>query len=63
MPGAVGHFKALALATLSLPRLIAAGADPKRVYFVNSARVGGEDKSFSLVSDLQLLRQAIDVQD
>jgi len=30
------------------------------VYFVNSARVGGEDKSFSLVSDLQLLRQAID---
>src|SRR5262245_33999157 len=42
-----------------LPRLIAAGADPKRVYFVNSARVGGKDKTFNLVTDLQLLRKAI----
>src|SRR5262249_22579697 len=35
-----------------LPRLVAAGADTKRVYFVNSARVGGKDKVFSLVTDL-----------
>jgi hypothetical protein len=42
-----------------LPRLFAAGADPKRVHFVNSVRIGGEDKSFSLVTDLRLLRKAI----
>jgi putative DNA primase/helicase len=42
-----------------LPRLAAAGANPKRVHFVNGARVGGEDKSFSLVTDLRLLRKAI----
>jgi putative DNA primase/helicase len=42
-----------------LPRLVAAGADPKRVHFVNGARVDGRDKSFSLVTDLPLLRQAI----
>jgi putative DNA primase/helicase len=42
-----------------LPRLIAAGADPKRVHFVNGTRVGGEDKIFSLVTDLQLLCKAI----
>jgi hypothetical protein len=42
-----------------LPRLAAAGADPKRVHLVNSARVGGEDKMFSLVTDLHLLRKAI----
>jgi putative DNA primase/helicase len=42
-----------------LPRLVAAGADPKRVHFVNSARVGGEDKNFSLVTDLRLLHKAI----
>ena len=39
------------------PRLIAAGADLKRVHFVNSARIDGEDKSFSLVTDLHLLRK------
>jgi hypothetical protein len=43
-----------------LPRLVAAGADPKRVHFVNSVRIGGEDKSFSLVTDLRLLRKAIE---
>jgi putative DNA primase/helicase len=43
-----------------LPRLIAAGGDPKRVHFVNSTRVGGEDKMFSLVTDLRLLRKAIE---
>jgi putative DNA primase/helicase len=43
-----------------LPRLTAAGADLDRIYFVNSARVDGKDKSFSLVSDIQLLRQTID---
>jgi len=42
-----------------LPRLVAAGADTTRVHFVNSARVGGEDKMFSLVTDLHLLRKAI----
>ena len=42
-----------------LPRLAAAGADPKRIHFVSSARVGGEDKMFSLVTDLHLLRKAI----
>jgi hypothetical protein len=42
-----------------LPRLVAAGADPKRVHFVNNVRIGGEDKSFSLVTDLQLLRKTI----
>jgi RecA-family ATPase len=43
-----------------LPRLTAAAADPKRVHFVNSARVGGEDKMFSLVTDLRLLHKAIE---
>ena len=43
-----------------LPRAVAAGADRKRIHFVNSVRVGGEDRGFSFVSDLQLLRQAID---
>ncbi len=42
-----------------VPRLVAAGADLSRVHFVNSARVGGEDKMFSLVTDLQLLRKKI----
>jgi hypothetical protein len=42
-----------------LPRLVAAGADLKRVHFVNGARVGGEDKTFSLVTDLRLLRKKI----
>jgi hypothetical protein len=42
-----------------LPRLVAAGADPKRVHFVNGVRVGGADKSFNLVTDLRLLRKAI----
>jgi hypothetical protein len=41
------------------PRLIAAGADISRVHIVKGARVGGEDKTFSLVTDLQLLRKAI----
>jgi putative DNA primase/helicase len=43
-----------------VPRLVAAGADLKRVHFVNGARVGGEDKTFSLVTDLRLLRRAIE---
>jgi len=41
------------------PRLIAAGADIGRVHIVTGARVGGEDKTFSLVTDLRLLRKAI----
>jgi AAA domain/Primase C terminal 2 (PriCT-2)/Bifunctional DNA primase/polymerase, N-terminal len=42
-----------------IPRLTAAGANLKRVAFVNGARVDGEDKSFSLVTDLALLHKAI----
>jgi hypothetical protein len=42
-----------------LPRLIAAGADPKRIHFVKGTRVDGEDKFFSLVTDLPLLRRTI----
>ena len=42
-----------------LPRLVAAGADPRRVHFVNCSRVGGKDRSFSLVTDLPLLRKRI----
>ena len=42
-----------------LPRLVAAGADTKRVHFVDGARIAGEDKHFNLVTDLPLLRKAI----
>jgi putative DNA primase/helicase len=42
-----------------LPRLVAAGANRKCIHFVNSARIGGEDTLFSLVTDLPLLRKAI----
>jgi AAA domain-containing protein len=43
-----------------LPRLVAAGADLSRVHFVSGAQVGGKDKSFSLVTDLPLLRKKIE---
>jgi len=43
-----------------LPRLIAAGADPARVHFVNGARIRGVEKVFNLATYLQLLRQAIE---
>jgi putative DNA primase/helicase len=43
-----------------LPRLVAAGADTTRIHHVNSARVGGKDKTFSLVTDLPLLRKTIE---
>jgi AAA domain len=43
-----------------LPRLVAASADLKRIHFVNGARVGGKDRSFSLVTDLELLRAQIE---
>src|SRR6516164_2848180 len=42
-----------------IPRLAAAGADRKRVRFVNGVRIAGEEKHFSLVTDLHLLRKAI----
>jgi len=42
-----------------IPRLAAAGADRKRVHFVNGVRIAGEEKHFSLVTDLHLLRKAI----
>jgi putative DNA primase/helicase len=43
-----------------IPRLVAAGADTKRIHFAKTARVGGEDRTFSLVTDLRLLRKAIE---
>jgi putative DNA primase/helicase len=43
-----------------IPRLVAAGADLNKVYFVNGADVGRKDKHFSLVTDLPLLRKAIE---
>jgi putative DNA primase/helicase len=43
-----------------VPRLVAAGADLTLVYFVNGARAGGKEKSFNLVTDLALLRKAIE---
>ena len=36
-----------------------AGADPARIHFVESVRTGGKDRTFSLVSDLPLLREEI----
>jgi putative DNA primase/helicase len=42
-----------------LPRLVAAGADADRVHFVDSVLISGEEKHFSLVTDLHLLRKAI----
>jgi putative DNA primase/helicase len=42
------------------PRLIAAGADLNRIHFVNSARLDGKGKIFSLVTDLPLLRKKIE---
>src|SRR5262245_42008189 len=42
-----------------LPRVVAAGADRKRIHFVNGARISGEDTTFSLVTDLRLLQKAI----
>jgi len=42
-----------------IPRLVAAGADLKRIRFVNGAHVDGKDRTFNLVTDLPLLRKAI----
>jgi hypothetical protein len=39
---------------------VVAAADPKRIHLVKSARVGGKDKTFSLVTDLHLLRKEIE---
>jgi putative DNA primase/helicase len=41
------------------PRLVAAGADLKKIYFVSGASVKGKDKSFNLATDLPLLRKKI----
>lgn len=44
-----------------LPRLLAAGADPARCYFIEGARTeDGEIQPFDPARDLQQLRQAID---
>jgi DNA polymerase len=42
-----------------VPRLIAAGADLDRVEIVQMIRTGGKRRMFSLVSDLEFLRQKI----
>ena len=42
------------------PRLMAAGADLKRVHFLNGVRVDGEDKIFNLATDLRCLRKVIE---
>ena len=42
-----------------IPRLVAAGADLKRIRFVNGAHVKGQERTFNLVTDLPLLRKAI----
>jgi putative DNA primase/helicase len=41
------------------PRLVAAGADCKRVYFVNGVHESGKERAFNLVTDLHLLRKKI----
>jgi hypothetical protein len=41
------------------PRLIAAGADCKRVHFVNDTRVDNKNEDFNLIFDLELLRKTI----
>jgi putative DNA primase/helicase len=46
--------------TTVIPRLVAAGADLNRIHFATATRVDGKDKTFSLVTDLPLLRQAIE---
>lgn len=38
-----------------LPRLMAAGADPKRVFFVTGSRIGGEVQSFDPARDMVAL--------
>jgi hypothetical protein len=43
-----------------VPRLIAAGADLKRVHIVKAMREDGKERTFSLVSDLPELRKAIE---
>jgi hypothetical protein len=43
-----------------VPRLTAAGADLKRIHIVRMVRTGTSKRMFSLVSDLELLRQKIE---
>src|SRR5262249_45944503 len=43
-----------------LPRVVAAGADPMRIHFVSGARRNGEDRTFSLTTDLPLLYKEIE---
>jgi hypothetical protein len=47
------------IADTVVPRLVAAGADLERIYFINMVCDRGKDRMFSLVTDLQLLRQKI----
>ena len=44
-------------ADTSLPRLMAAGADPKRVFFVTGSRISGEVKSFDPARDMLALTE------
>jgi hypothetical protein len=41
------------------PRMLAAGADPSRIEIVQMVRDTGKDRMFSLVTDLELLRQKV----
>jgi putative DNA primase/helicase len=43
-----------------IPRLVAAGADLKRVHILRMVRTGDGKRMFSLVSDLELLRKKIE---
>lgn len=43
-----------------MPRLMAAGADRKRVHFITGARVNGEVKAFDPASDMISLHEAIE---
>jgi hypothetical protein len=43
-----------------VPRLVAVGADLKRVHFVTAARADGRERSFSLVTDLPMLRAKVE---
>src|SRR5262249_24747052 len=42
-----------------IPRLMAAGADLKRVHIIKMMREAGKERMFSLVTDLHLLRQKV----
>ena len=42
-----------------LPRLLAAGADPARVFFVTGLKEGGEERPFDPAKDMAVLRETV----